>query len=89
MRAVQHQQSSGDGYNFPLGRHDHTLEPALPCHATQLVGWHVTSGPGQADTGFTRHALHDFWLHLGGRVASAVDGVLDSMIIPSPGAYAT
>lgn len=46
------------------------------------------SGPGQADTGFTPHALHDFSLHLGDRVANAVDGVLDSMIIPYPGPYA-
>ena len=49
----------------------------------------IPARPGQADAGFTRHALHNFWLHLGDRVASEVDGVLDSMIIPSPGAYAT
>src|SRR5262245_64517383 len=28
------------------------------------------SGPSQADIAFTRRALHDFWLHLGDRVAS-------------------
>ena len=47
------------------------------------------SGPSQADTEFTRRALHDFWLHLGDRVASAVDGARDRLIIPSPGAYAS
>ena len=30
-----------------------------------------------------------FWLHLSDRVASAVDGVLDSMIIPYPDVYVT